>query len=493
MKTVLLLVDQKARDLASVLLIGEYLKAMRVRTAICNKTNVLSAVLRHRPDVFVMSGTHGNFQAVARHIGPWCKLVLMTQEGACVTRDATILRHTLNGLSVSCYLAGLSRVYLWGETSRRWLSEAGVYPDEVMRVVGTSRLDVYRAAMWRARGSNESRPRDGLRIGVANRGATVNPVSTANPVELLDHYRLEEGSHRAYIDTGREWEDWVWHSVASLRVNLNVIERLCANPNYDVVFRPDPFEKVESYRFLSDRYKNFRINSDPILHNFVNEIDVLVTELSTTGIEAFILKRPVLSTQKLLGPRLADHNSKPHHFNPEHVRLYWQPASEAELLEYVAKAAAGELPYSPDVGGAQRYLVDFYDWSDRGVSASYRIANDLKQLAEAPRPSSMRARGLAEHETHPTVKKLMARLNASENTAERLLARSWLFNGRAILRAARQGSLNDHFRMEFYPWNVREARRVRAFFPALRAADQAAIAAAPGSRRPLEKLASAIR
>ena len=98
MKTVLLLVDQKARDLASVLLIGEYLKAMGVRTAICNKTNMLSAVLRHRPDVFVMSGTHGNFQAVARHICPWCKLVLMTQEGACVTRDATILRLRQSGL-----------------------------------------------------------------------------------------------------------------------------------------------------------------------------------------------------------------------------------------------------------------------------------------------------------------------------------------------------------------------------------------------------------
>ena len=466
MKKILLLVDQKARDLASVLLIGEYLRTFGLKAYYCNKGNMLAMALKVKPDIMVFSCSEGNYNDLARHIAPHCKIVLMTQEGACATKESTVLRHTFKGLSETCYIKGLSRVYLWNEASRQWLAEENVYPAEIVRVVGTSRLDPYRMG-----GSRRPRKTGALRVGIANRGAAVNPSTPGNPIELLDACRLPVGSHRAYVDKDREWEDYVWHSSASVRVTLDIVEALCKNSQYEVILRPDPYEAPSSYKFLERRSANFRVNADPILYNYIDEIDVLLTEFSTTGVEALLLNKPVISFQRLLGPRLPEHNSKPNHLNPEQMQLYWQPNTREELQVLLDKAQAGQLACTPKPNELRAYLQHYYDWPRAGSSSARLIAQDLAELAVEEKPVSLQEFHQRDFMEHPRLVRVARNSHLPKFIARFILSSPWIDDIRLFWSAYRSGNLANFERSEFFWWNRSEIRSVLGIFDALKRID----------------------
>jgi surface carbohydrate biosynthesis protein len=466
MKKVLLLVDQRARDLASVLLVGEYLRDFGVKVAYCNKGNMLAAAEMMKPDVFVTSCSEGQHATLARYLGPRCRIALMTQEGACATKESTILRHTFGGIEIDTYVKGLARVYLWSEISRQWLLEEGVYDEDVLRVVGTSRLDLYRLVERR----NDAQGRR-VRVGFAGRGAAVNPVVRPNPVWEIDEARAGDGPHRAYVDQGREWEDWIWHCVASVRVTLEAVEQLASTGQYEIVFRPDPYENRASYDCLKKKYACFQVNADPILANFIEDIDVLVTEFSTTGTEALLLKKPVISVQRLIGPRLRDHNSKGNHLNPEHMRLYWQPEDWDEFLRLVRQSADGRIAYSPAPEQAEGYLQTFYNWPSPEPSAAGRIAHDLFSLCHEPQAPARTALCKQEYREHPSIERLARRTRLPVGLVRRLFLRPWLWDMKNLVRAYRERNLTAHFRTEVYPWQRKPFRRVRALQQRLKKLD----------------------
>jgi len=466
LKKVLLLVDQKARDLASVLLVGEYLSAMGIRASYCNKGNMLAACERAKPDVLVLSCSEGEYSDLARYVAPHCKIALMTQEGACATKESTILRHTMRGMGVDTYIKGLSRVYLWSDISKRWLLEEGVYPEAIIRVFGTSRIDAYRQADRR-----KFDPQSRIRVGIANRGAFINPTIKRNPIQNIDEFRAAEGSHRAYLDRNREWEDWIWHGMASLRVTLDLIEMLAASGQHEIVFRPDPYENYRSYDFLKTKYSCFQINVDPILCNFIDEIDVLVTEFSTTGTDALLLKKPVISTQKLIGPRLAEHNSLKNHLNPSHMQFYWQPESKGEFLKTLNDCATGVIPYSPEPERAETYLSDFYNWPADGPSAAYLIAKDLAALCHEEVTGEMAERHRLEYREHPFIQRLAHRTHFPAWLVKKVLLRPLVFDLRNAYGSFRRGDLEGHMRMEYYWWQREDSDRAQKIFEKLKKTD----------------------
>lgn len=476
MKKVLLLVDQKARDLASVFLVGEYLRDFGIHVSYCNKGNMLAAFERVQPNVLVLSCSEGQYKELACYAAPTCKIVLMTQEGACATKESTILRHTMAGMGVDTYIRGLSRVYLWSELSKQWLLEEAVYPEHVIRVFSTSRVDAYRQADVRA-----PDPTGSIRVGFANRGASINPAIKSNPIQELDQYRALDGSHRAYMDENREWEDWIWHCMASVRTTLDLIETLAATGRYEIVFRPDPYEDYTSYDFLKEKYPNFRVNVDPILANFIEDIDVLVTEFSTTGIDALLLRKPVISTQKLIGPRLVDHNSRPNHLNPSQMRLYWQPADKAEFLQMINDAVSGTIPYSPARDEAEAYLREFYSWPSDGPSAAYLIAKDIEMLCHSDASAEQAELHRSEYREHPFVNRLASRTGLPVSITRKLFLQPFLFDIKHLFKAYRRGDFHTHVRMEYYWWQRKDTDRVRTIFQRLKRKDQAVRGTVEGS------------
>jgi surface carbohydrate biosynthesis protein len=466
MKKILLQVDQKARDLASVLLVGEYLNEFGIRASYCNKANMLAACETVKPDVLVLSCSEGQYKDLACYVAPHCKIVLMTQEGACATKESTVLRHTMHGMGLETYIKGLSRVYLWSEISKKWLLEEGVYPESILRVFGTSRLDSYR--QLQKRNYNTTRK---IRVGFANRGGSINPAIKQNQIQAIDEARSMTGSHRAYLDQNREWEDWIWHSMASLRVNFDLIELLASKAQYEIIFRPDPYENYKSYDYLKKKYPCFQINTDPILANFIDEIDVLVTEFSTTGVEAFLVKKPVISTQKIIGPRLPEHNRKENHLNPSHMKCYWQPKDKDEFLKILQETVTNSIPYSPEPELAASYHKNFYNWPSEGKSVAYQIAEDLKQLCNESKSSDMIKLHQAEYREHPFIERLARRTHFPRWFIRRAVLKPYIFDVLSIYRSFKRGDLPCHMRMEYYSWNWKDKKIMRNVFQKLKQKD----------------------
>ncbi|QQR81411.1 MAG: hypothetical protein IPJ69_04625 [Deltaproteobacteria bacterium] len=466
MKKVLLLIDQKARDLVSVMLIGEYLREFGIKVYYCNKGNMLAMAENVNPNVLVLSCTEGQYKDLACYLAPQCKIVLMTQEGACATKESTILRHTMCGMGVDSYIKGLSRVYLWSHISKRWLLEESIYPESILRIFGTSRLDAYRQTEKRS--CDQTRK---IRVGFANRGFSINPTIRSNPIQEIDNFRTKEGSHRAYIDKNREWEDWIWHGMASLRISLDLIQTLAEAGRYEIIFRPDPYENYKSYEFLKSKYPCFHINRDPVLFNFIEDIDVLITEFSTTGTEALLMKKPVISMQKLIGPRLPEHNSLANHINPSHMQFYWQPEDKAALLKVLNDSILDVIPYSPAPEKAENYLKEFYNWPSDGQSVAYCIAKDLQSLLYEEVSSEMNKLHHDEYIEHPFIKRLAQKTHLSSKIVKKILATPVFFDLMNIGRALWRNDLSGHLRAEYYWWQKEEVCRVKNIFQNLKRKD----------------------
>jgi surface carbohydrate biosynthesis protein len=465
MKRVLLLVDQKGRDLASVLLIGEYLRAFGIHVSYCNKINMLAMAEQIRPDVLVLSCSEGQYKDLACYVAPHCKIALMTQEGACSTKERTITRHTVLATEKT-YISGLSRVYLWSEISKTWLVEEKIYPEEIIRVFGTSRFDSYRVLEKR-----KFDPAKKLRVGFANRGATVNPAAKLNPVQELDAVRAKHGPHRVYTDVDREWEDWVWHSLASLRVNLNLVEMLAASGKYEIIFRPDPYENSESYNFLKNKYSCFQVNTDPILSNFISEIDVLVTEFSTVGLEALVVKKPVISTQKIIEPRLSEHTRIPAHVNPLHMQFYWKPENEAGFMKTLSDVVTEKVSYAPEPEKAEEHIAEFYNLSLNETSSAYFIARDLAVLCSEKKSAAMTELHQSEYIEHPTIKRLSQQSHLPRWLIKKLFLNPFIVNVKGLCGAIKRRERALFLRAHFFSWQRKDIRAVKEIFEKLKKSD----------------------
>ena len=461
--TVLLLVDQRARDAQGILLVYYFLKQMGCRVQLSNKRNMLQKYERFEPNVVAFSDTGTYFSDWCRYMSKKSQIVLIPQEGAIPERDMSVKRYIINDTGSQPFTKGVAKVFIWGSQTASWLLEEEIFREDQIVVSGTPRLDVYRS------GRGRDRPENGvLRIGFANRGESVNMVHDSM-IQRIDNSKYNRDGVEAYTGPDRNWEDWIWHSVSQLRLFFILIEKLSGDQERTVLFRPDPFENFRSYDSLVRKYPNFHISSTPFLVDFIDAIDVLVTEFSTTGMEFLIQKKPVISIQKIIGPRLRDHNNNRSHVNTKHMKFYWQPETIEEALEVMEQIARNELSYCPEVSALEEYLKLVYDWP-RLEPSSLTIAREIYELLEQPQPAPEIT---TDDESGPFP--AIAALNKlgsiipfmSQNQLKWIYSHYYIFDLVRALRNRRSGKFDLIKRTEFSTWNRSDFKIAKKIFQEL--------------------------
>ncbi|MCK5608090.1 hypothetical protein KAR91_39785 [Candidatus Pacearchaeota archaeon] len=454
--SVLLLIDQRQRDAIGILLIYHYLKKFGCKVYLCNKNNMLITYDRFKPKVVAFSDTGTYFSDWCRYMAKKSLIVLIPQEGGIPDKEMAVKRHILNDVDTKPFTEEVAKVFLWGQQTADWLMEEGIFREDQIVVSGTPRLDVYRF-------KNEMKDNSSCRVGFANRGESINMVR-GSMVRRIDDSKYNRGGVESYTGKDRNWEDWIWHSVAQMRHNFILMEKLGLDNSKKIIFRTDPYEKIDSYNYLKNKYGNFEINNNPSLKEYLSLIDVLVTEFSTTGIEALIMKKPVISIQKIIGPRLLDHNDKKWHVNTRFMKYYWQPETIDEAMDMINKVVIDDLPYTPYESGLKVYLKNFYDWPRENPS-SLTIAKEIFGLIEKDVTSP---ESIKENNSLPSIH-MVERINKSipilkKNQISWLLSHIHLINVIYFLIAIRNKNFYNFNRSEFNPWHYYDLKKAHSIW-----------------------------
>jgi len=379
-KTVLIAVDQATRDALQHLLLAQYLRRRGVRALLCNQGTLIPMSERYRPDVaYVPWLAAPPLMQYLRSIRPVTRIVAMDQEGGRLRKE--VVRRAFEQFNgAKRELAGIcDRVFVWGAIQAQWLEELQVVSKDRIVVTGSARWDPYLVQPENVSTRQEKY------IGVTLRADIV----TASPRTFMEHvYEYRSPSPADGIALGypvrAEYEDRIWHVVATTRYLFKLAEELARRTGKRVVFRPGPWEQYGLYRFLTGAIPGATVRPDMLQHDYVRGAFVVLDDASNLGLEALLAGTPVISVQAMV-PRLEEHigGEDAGLFDAPFTRYYWKPKTIDDALDYAAKAERGELPLTPDPEGLRDYLRNAYDWP-RARPSSFVIGDTILGLLDIP-------------------------------------------------------------------------------------------------------------
>lgn len=180
-------------------------------------------------------------------------------------------------------------ILLWGEYVKKQLVEAMTNEDVAkIKVVGNPTYDLIRFRNQ----TREKEPAKRQSVGVVMRFGTINNHEGIPPIRTLpnpDNLERVIVECRSFVGT------------------IRAIQAVLDNTKFDVSLRPHPLEQIESY----DLYKHYwfkkehlhRVNIDATLSfsHWAREQRAILSPTSTSLLEAYLLKVPVINIDRLSG------------------------------------------------------------------------------------------------------------------------------------------------------------------------------------------------
>lgn len=372
---ILIIIDNGNRDLLPSKLLQKQLEDLGHIAKCCNKRDFIVNYRDFRPDGCVVP--RGDWPFV-KAISGSTKVFIMPSEGARLTAETMMSVfigriHSLDGSkrldqdnNVIDNFNHISKVFLWGSQSKKFLMDSGLFSEDQLVISGNSRLDIYRHVPRKNHNGKN------FTVGVAFSAKTASMFDGKYRYAETLH-SLNEKSHLPLVPEGCHWEDYAWRDFAILRKMIWLIRRVIKDTNHQILLRVGPLENREDFLFLEKLYPGrIKIQERSAqLFDFLSEIDCLLTCWSTTGIEAQLLGIPTIGIPFLINKeRLLYHvKAEANGFNT-FLRCYHTPESIDEAMDLISSCSEGSLPVTKDREFFDKFIHDVYNWpSDRSATA----------------------------------------------------------------------------------------------------------------------------
>lgn len=406
-----LVVDNPGRDLPGLILLGARLARLGATVYLAPMNLQAEELSALAPDLAVLNCLRRTNQELAGDLlEAGVRLAVLDTEGGVMESTDTYGRVMADDPTLR---EKVGRVCFWGERLAGAARRGGWYPDEAIRVTGTPRFDLYAPPWRRAARSRAGRPEGVDRpVVLVNSSFTLANPRFKTPEEegamLVARLGLDPEKIRLRMAAEK----------AGLEGFLALARRLPERfPDALFVYRPHPFERVETYDPLVESRPNLRVVPEGTVDGWLLESRAVIQLSSTTAVEAALAGVPSLSTDWL--PTW-------HRLEPvEAVSVGC--ASEEALEEELSKVLEGGKAHEP-TERAREVLRDWFHELDG--EAHLRVARALAEVADEPGrgPDTSRCRRL-----HYRPDRLGTRqaLSAAARRGFRL-PRSWSFRRMAV-------------------------------------------------------------
>ncbi len=284
-----LTLDNPYRDLPGIVLVAQEL-AQRGHQVYLTPFNLLTPEIQALvPDMVVMPHLKHNVTPKAHnylrlgiHVavldtegGPYKSLDYYRQ---LLTRDAELRDQ-------------ISLVCAWGHLRRDYCVAQGLFREDQLRITGSPRHDLFHQS-WRKQALESSRDyvttKDPFFL-VATNFTYANPRFQSRENELkmaVEEFQISEQEARGYI------EDQQCILEGFLEMTDHITETV---PGATTVFRPHPFENLETYEKGLRPRDNLQVKLEGSIEGWVMRARALIQRDSTTAIDAAIAGVPVLT------------------------------------------------------------------------------------------------------------------------------------------------------------------------------------------------------
>lgn len=377
---ILLHCDDRRRDAVTIAVLADSLRWLGHEVLVCNRVTLHQYDRVFDPEILVLSHVfmYGDAAQLGRKAAR-ARIVVLPTEGAILSRGSGVTSSSGQPLHASreerqALTRHVTTICVWGEASRRFVIEEGVYRAEQVVVVGCPRFDCYRSALF-----EEARRPASPRIGVVGDFGPINVYDQRNHLEQICQTR---GEHGIYYDADKNLEDRFWLQYAEFRLVLELMEQATLRHRLSVAYRPHPYEYIKNYEFLQRRLGSAFILEEGRTPFFLwlAQLSALVVTSSTAVVEAFLTGIPVVTLQPMLGEALDRHMTLPDYRHPL-LRYCWTPRSIDEGIALLEASIAGKLKATdvttPEV---RAFLREYYDWPRQEPSV-ITIARHIDRIA----------------------------------------------------------------------------------------------------------------
>ena len=273
--------------------------------------------------------------------------------GQLTSPDRDLFKH------VACFCS-------WGPKVAAFAIEQQWYKPAQVVVTGAPRFDFY-APDWRdvvLRTSSPAREFSAPLVLICGRFPTANPAFTTAERTIKGWEEL--GFDRAAMLHYQRIEHQAMLEMAALANQL-----AARFPEVTFVYRPHPFERLETYLDLLEPRSNLHLVKQGTVQGWILRASALIHRISTTAIEARMAGRPALSPAWINVPEEI----------PSTEDVSVQCATLDELSERLAAIVCGRWTETPNLAeAADRVIQDWFHVIDG--AAHERVAATILRCAD---------------------------------------------------------------------------------------------------------------
>jgi surface carbohydrate biosynthesis protein len=395
--TLILPIETKARELPGKLLLAAYAARRGFHAIVGDQRSVIGQLHKIPTGIYLdksvartKTAHYFRLRRLGFTVAAWC------EEGL-VYRDKQA--YQFERVSPET-MALVSAFFAWGEVHRRDVLEVVPEAEPIVHAFGNPRADLLREP-YRSMLAQEARAlvdRYGPYLLVTTTFSRFNRY--AGREEMVDTLRARgfvlSAEQTAYYGRLR---DHIGAVFAAFNTMIPAVAK--AFPDRTVIVRPHPSENHEHWRQSLVDLPNVQVIYEGSVESWILGAEALIHNASTTGIEAYLLGRPVISYMPVADP-VFNH--------PDHLPnfLSTRCLTVPEMIDALKPIVRGNPPVDPQAGvkmqAAERTIANI-----SGPFAADRITGTLAELAAA-----------AAAPKHPWLLKAARTEAAARNTAARL-------------------------------------------------------------------------
>ena len=267
-----------------------------------------------------------------------------------------------------------SCICMWGNATKEYTTEKRIFDEPQVYVTGSPRFDFYSepySAIYK--GMRESTLASERKLILINTNFTNGNYSDLPLDKFVDNFSRNFGYDKADVTR------WCNLDLQAIEETVRLAGRLARDfPDVDIIIRPHPQEKIETYIDKIDRLPNLRVVRSGTVTPWILRASAVIQRGCTTAVEASLAGVPAISPQWI---------EVPHYYPiPESVSL--QAPDYDYLKELLQSIVAGNFQMPPEITSVVKQLIGKWFYKIDG-QAHKRVAEViLNNLSPKIKPDS---------------------------------------------------------------------------------------------------------
>lgn len=275
------------RDITTAMILSRQLERFGYDVYICSSRNYLRVIRFWKPDLVIIN-TIGHVE-ITRRLCPFTKIIFLQAEGAKELQEIDHFDKQVEEerktdfsyvLAKPEVLQSIEKYLIWGSYAYNIFCQRFSEHSHRFSQVGNPRLDIVRYFQ-----RHQPTKSDCFTVGILGRFPQINRFDGVPVIWTLNRQTAES----------------TILSIKQYYLIRKIIDRILSETDFQISYRPHPQESISGY--INDPIAPNRVTvaQSYDLSEWVTQMDVIVTPGSTSIVEAFLLDKPTISIDYILG------------------------------------------------------------------------------------------------------------------------------------------------------------------------------------------------